>query len=111
MSGRSQIEVQELRRAVEHVLDAVAERHGPTVDLEADYYASLDLRTSFDPTVDQCDGITVGQLSDDVREVREMLSRTDAPVVWHDLSHIAAIFLRIAALDLPEGRVERASSA
>jgi hypothetical protein len=79
----------------------VEARFGSTVDLRADHYWTLDLRPAFDVSADQSSGMTVGQLSDDVKEVRELLSRSDEPTVWHDLSHIVGILKRIAALDMP----------
>jgi hypothetical protein len=69
--------------------------------LAADHYWTLDPRTAFDPSADQSSGLTVAQLSDDVLEVRELLVRSDEPVIWHDLAHIVGVLSRIAALDLP----------
>jgi hypothetical protein len=43
----------------------------------------------------------VGQLSDDVQELRDLLNRPGDLTLWHDLTHIGAILRRIAALDLP----------
>ena len=45
--------------------------------------------------------LTVGQLSDDVEALRELLRRPDDLTLWHDLSHVVGILRRIAALDLP----------
>jgi hypothetical protein len=103
MTNEGHVEVRELRAALDRILDAVEAGHGPTIDLRADYYATLDLRLSFDPTADQSAGMTMGQLTDDVQELRALLTRTDAPVVWHDLAHVVGILRRVAALDLPGG--------
>jgi hypothetical protein len=101
MSDLSQIDVQDLRLALMRVLDGVEARLGETVDLQADYYWTLDLRQSFEPHADQVSGLIAGQLSDDVREVRRMAARSDEPVIWHDVAHIVGVLRRIAALDLP----------
>ena len=98
-----QVEVQELRLGLMRVLDAVQVRFGPIVDLRADAYWTLDLARSFDPHADQAEGLMVGQLSDDVIELRNLLSRSEDPTLWHDLSHLVGILRRIAALDLPDG--------
>lgn len=101
MSDERRIEVQELRLALTCLLDAVEARFGATVDLRADGYWTLDLTRSFDLHAEQGAGLMVGQLSDDVRELRELLRRPDALTLWHDLSHVVGILRRIAALDLP----------
>ena len=101
MSDGSRIDVQELRLALMRLLDAVEARFGATVDLRADAYWTLDLARSFDPHAEQVSGLTVGQFSDDVQELHELLRRSDAPTLWHDLSHVVGILRRIAGLDLP----------
>ena len=46
--------------------------------------------------------VAVGQLSDDVATVRELLTRDDAEVfLWHDLEHVIGILQRIASLARP----------
>lgn len=101
MSDASRIEVQELRLALMHLLDTVEAQFGATVDLRTDGYWTLDLARSFDLHAEQGGGLTVGQLSDDVQELRELLRRPDDLTLWHDLSHVVGILRRIAALDLP----------
>ena len=101
MSDSRQIEVDELREALDRVLDGVEAKFGPTVDLAADSYWTLDPRTAFDPHADQTSGMNIAQLSDDVQEVRESLGRADETVIWHDLAHLVGVLSRIAALDLP----------
>jgi hypothetical protein len=102
MSTDIQIEVAELRDVLESVLADVEAKFGPTVDLAADYYWVLDPATAFDPSAEQASGMTLGQLSDDVSTVREILKREDEPIIiWHDLAHIVGVLSRIAALDRP----------
>jgi hypothetical protein len=95
------IQVEELRAALERVLDRVEERFGSTVDLTTDYYWTLDLRAGYDPQQDPGGSILAAQLSDDVHSIRELLRREDDPIIWHDLSHLVGVLRRIAALDLP----------
>jgi hypothetical protein len=102
MTASDRVDLQELRAALARVLDAVETRFGPTVELRADYYWTLDLRRSFDPTDDQSEGLTLAQLSDDLQEVRDVVGRADDPVVWHDLVHITGILRGLAARDLAD---------
>lgn len=101
VSDASLIEVHELRDALPRVLDGAEARFGSTVDLAADTYWTLDPRTAFDPHADPSGGLTVAQLSDDARELRATLGRSDEPVIWHDLAQLVGVLSRIAALDLP----------
>jgi hypothetical protein len=102
MSIDIEIEVSELGAVLDSVLAGVEAKFGPTVNLAADYYWVLDPLTAFDPTAEQASGMTLGQLSDDVLTVRQILERDDEPIViWHDLAHIVGLLSRIAALDLP----------
>jgi hypothetical protein len=101
MSDASRIEVRELSEALARVLVAVEAKFGPSVDLAADAYWTLDPRTAFIPSEQQGSSMTVAQLSDDVREIRESLASSEEPVIWHDLAHIVGVLSRIAALDLP----------
>jgi hypothetical protein len=71
------------------------------VDLEADYYWTIPLPDTFERH-DQPTELEAGQLSDDLVELQELLTREDADViVWHDLGHLVGILQRIASLDLP----------
>lgn len=42
---------------------------------------------------------TVGQLSDDLEELREMLAGEDDPILFHDLEHLSPIIRAIAIAD------------
>ena len=46
---------------------------------------------------------SVGHLSDDVDELRQLISEGAGRevVVWHDLAHLVGILKRFAALDTP----------
>ncbi|QSB16245.1 hypothetical protein JQS43_08110 [Natronosporangium hydrolyticum] len=103
MSDEVRVEVAQLRAGLAQLLDEVERRHGDCVDLGADYYWTVYLNAAyrFDTTDDP--QITVGQLSDDVASLRELLEAgEERPVVlWHDLSHVVGILARIAAVDAP----------
>jgi hypothetical protein len=82
------------------MLDAVELQFGPTIDLDADHYWSLNPVESFDLTKEP--RLEAGQVSEDVEDVRAVLTRDDGEIsLWHDLAHLAAILNRISALDNP----------
>jgi hypothetical protein len=93
----------QLRQTLDHVLTALEAEHGDSVPLTADYYWVLNARPTYgvssDPSADQ---YTIGQLSDDVATLDEILEREDDFIsVWHDLAHLGGILHRLATQDLP----------
>jgi hypothetical protein len=42
----------------------------------------------------------MGQLSDDVQEIRSLVAREDDVIVSHDLAHLIGVLQRIAAQEL-----------
>jgi hypothetical protein len=103
MAGETVVSLADLRHALASLLDEVERRHGKVVDLDADYYWTIGPWDSF--RLDALDGPkpTVGQLTDDVESMKDMLAgRDDREIaVWHDLTHIVGILSRLAALDHP----------
>jgi hypothetical protein len=99
MSDALSVRLDDLRMALARVLDAVEARHGPLINLDADYYSEVSLRSAYS----QEPRIEIGQLSDDVDSLRELLARdaTNDVFVWHDLGHLIGILRRLAAVDLP----------
>jgi len=100
------LRVQDLRKVCGTLLDAVEEQFGAEIDVsrvEVDFYWNVDLRTAFEVSDDPASGIDVGQASDDLAELRALLSRSadDLPVLWHDLQHLAGVLRLLAYLDLP----------
>lgn len=92
----------DLRRALTLVLDAVEAAHGPALDLGEDHYWHLSTKRAFDlsvtPTAD-----LVGQLSDDIGETASLLADDASvrdPIPWHDLAHLVGILRAIEHLDL-----------
>jgi hypothetical protein len=90
----------DLRDALERLIAAATDEFGPSIDLDADHYWSIDARDAFDLSREPA--LEAGQLSDDVASVREFLARDDGETfLWHDLDHIVGILKRIAALARP----------
>jgi hypothetical protein len=78
--------------------------HGPIVDLEADYYWTVGPWDAFQFEA-AAPQPTVGQLTDDVRSMHDMLvDHADAPIAaWHELTHLIGILNRLAGLNEPAG--------
>jgi hypothetical protein len=94
------IALADLRQALARLLDSADARFGPSVDLDADHYWSINAGDAFALELEPSP--QVGQLSDDVASVREFLSRDDGEVfIWHDLQHVIGVLQRLASLDLP----------
>lgn len=94
-----------LRQALDRVLSAVEAQHGDSIRLTADYYWVLDAHATYDVYSDPpADQYTIGQLSDDIATLDEILDQDDVISVWHDLAHLVGILHRLAAQDRP--RVE-----
>lgn len=97
--AKPEITVAELRDAVRRQLDAVEQRFGPRVQLCADEYLGM-----FSPEMFESGPPAVlwRSLADDVREIRQMLSRADLSedehLLGHDLNHLVGILQRLSAL-------------
>ncbi|MGY2064415.1 hypothetical protein [Blastococcus sp. SYSU DS0619] len=91
-----------LREALDRVLTALEAERGDEVPLSADYYWVLDARATYrvDETPSAPD-FTLGQLSDDVDTLDEILEPDQVISVWHDLRHLVGILHRLATQDLP----------
>jgi len=100
MGEKLVIAVSELSEALDRLLGAVVVELGPSIDLGADHYWSIDTREAFDLSREP--SLEAGQLSDDVASTRNMLARDENEVlVWHDLDHVIGILQRIAGLAKP----------
>jgi len=104
MASEALLSLVDLRQYLNLLLDELERKHGMTVDLDADYYWTVGPDEAF-----RFDGggppePTVGQLTDDLQSLRNLLSHgADHPVVlWHDLAHTVGILGRLAALDQAE---------
>jgi hypothetical protein len=101
MASAEFVSLVQLRQGLSILLDEIERQYGPTVDLDADYYWSITPGDAFRFETGGAPEPTVGQLTDDIASLREMLvSDTDRPVViWHDLAHVIGLLTRLAALD------------
>ena len=91
-----------LRQALDLVLTAVEAEHGDSVPLTADYYWVLDARATYDVHKDpSVDAFTIGQLSDDVATLDEILEPDQVVSVWHDLAHLVGILHRLGTQGRP----------
>jgi hypothetical protein len=98
------VEVAELRAVLSRVLDEVELRFGASIELRADHYWQVDDRAAFDMSAEPSRPLEVGQLSDDVAELRRTLQDSEHHgSLWHDLRHVVGILRRIAVIDLPDG--------
>ena len=97
------VRVEDLRRALNLVLDEVEHRMGSVVDLAADYYWVPDRKAVYDVSTDARAPAMIGQLSDDVDTIAEIVAGDNERfiAIWHDLSHINGVLARLAALDTP----------
>jgi hypothetical protein len=84
------------------MLHELERKFGTEVDLDADYYWNIWADAAFDMGSDPVPD--VGQLSDDVDTLRELVSDADERpvIVWHDLAHVLGILQRVVGLDLPD---------
>jgi hypothetical protein len=98
------VNVQEVRAVVNRLLDVIEKTEGVSLTADVDHYWNLPLSAVFELYADPGSlMLDVGQLSDDVQSVREMLTHDpEEPVhVWHDLSHVIGVLRFLAWRDLP----------
>ena len=106
------LKIADLRRAMVILLDAATERFGDAVNLDEQpepisMYWSLGAGTAYRLAEDPEQGLTVGDVDDDLSETADLLKRHDREVVlWHDLAHLVGLLGVLAYLDLPERGVD-----
>lgn len=85
------IHTHERRTALDRILVAVEKSHGSELTLDEDYYWHLPVEDAFDLSAEP-KTMTVGQVSNDLAEVKQLLS-ADEPVlaIWHDLAHLIGV--------------------
>src|SRR4051794_35516668 len=100
MSPGPAIRIDELLVALRRILDEVVIKHGGEVQLLGDYYWSVPIDAAFDVNTAP-DGLTIGQLSDDIESVRHFLAQpVDQPItIWHELAHAAGVLRGLEQLD------------
>ncbi|HEX5741102.1 MAG TPA: hypothetical protein VFY17_06050 [Pilimelia sp.] len=104
MGARETITVAQLRHACDRILDAVARRYGPALDvgeLGGGHYWTLDAAAAYNLLAEPTASITLGDSRDDAEEL-VALADPDRPVVlWHDAAHLAGLLRYLADRDLP----------
>ena len=73
---------------------------GAVVEIDADHYWLIDGADALD--LNREPKLSVGQISDDVAELRAMKCRaSDELIVWYDLKHLVGLLDALASADLP----------
>jgi hypothetical protein len=75
---------------------AAEERLGSEVALQDDYYWHLQVDDAFDMSREP-ESLTVGQLSDDLANVREP-GDVEPETAWHELSHLVGLLRALERL-------------
>lgn len=104
------IDVAQLRSAVDGLLNAVEDRFGARVSIDADHYWLVELRAAFSADLhepgQQPGDLGVGQISDDIASVTEVVQGLEDPegwpILWHDLEHVTGLPRALAWMDLPK---------
>jgi hypothetical protein len=94
------LRIDELRAAVGLALDQFVDYFGDEVVIGRPLYWHLAVEESFDIARAAPAGFTVGDVSDDLAEVRQMLAeRNSYEQPWHILFHVIGLlrFLEVAA--------------
>lgn len=84
------LRVAELRSAIELAIDAFVSEHGDEIPVDHDYYWHLPVDSAFDLSSDPRE-LTMGQLSDDLDEIRGFVANDDATPAWHALAHVIGL--------------------
>ncbi|WP_374969295.1 hypothetical protein [Terrabacter sp. BE26] len=95
------ISIAELRAALTLLLEAVEDRFGSRLQFDEDFYWNVPLGDA--TTVEQDPVLDLGSVVDDVRSVRELVTRApdDGVYIWHDVDHLVGVLRAIGRLDLP----------
>ena len=73
-------------------------REEDVFEIRNDYYWNIPSEDLYAMEKDPKE-FTVGQLSDDWEELKEMFAREDSPILFHDLEHLSPIIRAIAIED------------
>lgn len=97
------LRVDELEAAFALIIASVRRRFGAQLDLTTlkleGYYWTIPPDDAFS-LVDPPPSPTVGDLADDVLEIRSLLARDDGEVfIWHDVEHFAGLLRGLAYRD------------
>ena len=94
------LRVEDLRVAINRLLDAVEDQHGPALRFDVDYYWNVPFSTAFDPYTQP--RLDMGQVSDDVESVHHFIASSDDEMVsiWHEADHLAGVLRAISKTDI-----------
>ncbi len=101
MDDLAQVSVAELRAAFDRLLTEVERRFGSEIHLDDRHYWLIWPAEAFDFDPESRPSVLVGDLSDDIAEVRGLLARDLAEedvILWHDLRHFIGVLTRLAAV-------------
>ncbi|MEH3076698.1 MAG: hypothetical protein PGN11_08435 [Quadrisphaera sp.] len=99
------LDVEQLRVALNSLVDLAVERFGPTVDVSASHsLADCYWHLPVEPAKTMADApgqhLGVGQLSDDLVELAAMVRDPQGQVLWHSATHLSELLRLLAFLDL-----------
>ncbi|MFI2365673.1 hypothetical protein [Promicromonospora sp. NPDC019610] len=93
--------IDELRQAINRILDDTAASLGDRVELDGGLYWQVPAQQlhAMDPDTVT---LTAGDLDDDIQTMHEYLgSSGPAPALWHELNHLVGILRTLEAMTLP----------
>ena len=88
-----QISIEKLKALADLLLSHVEESGSKTIEIGDDYYWDVPESARYNPSDKPID-LTIGQLSDDVSELRRMLAG-DTPVLGYGLVWLSAVLRRV----------------
>jgi len=105
MTAPTRITIDELRRALLLVLDAVEKEMGAVVDLDGEQYWQITDQAAYNLVTDPENHLVIAHLSDDVEEIRDLLARPgdEYLAIWHEIGHLSGVLRRIGSLTLSGG--------
>jgi hypothetical protein len=90
VSGFNTIQISELRIICDRLFTALEKSGMAKIELDKDYYWVIDETELYNVYQSPKVG-SIGQLSDDLSSIRQILSDGYELIPWHELSHLAPI--------------------
>ena len=111
-----QLDFEDLRTALNGVIDLAIERFGPRLDVQAvagynDYYWHLPVEAAYAMDDDPGLYVDAGQSSDDLDELSEMIDQPHEQVLRHSVEHLVGLLNLVAFLDDPRSGRRRPPGA
>jgi len=89
---QDEISIAELRKVFELILSSINIQESTKLKIDHDYYWEIYPSEAFNVLNDKTPEIVVGQLTDDMSELKEILEKKRKPI-GHDLEYLANIIL------------------